>query len=578
VEKAMRALALGCIVLALGAGCGSSSSISDSTPDGSPRTGPTQVNLKITTAGNGLVRGAGADCRGSCTAPYVSGTQVHLVAVPDSGASFVAWSGACSGAGGCDLTLDADREVSATFAATPPPQGQHRLTVIVQGKGRVTSSPAGLDCDSSACSADFPSDTSVSLSAIAGSGFSFSGWGTGCSGDGGCSLVLSSDATVYANFLAQAPAQVQLSASVTGPGTITGGGLDCGESTSKCVVTVAGGSTATLTASAAGGARFGGWGGGCSGTSATCELTLRSDVRVTAEFRSEVLALAPNDGTNVPRITLNSTRVFWSRFVNGSFSIWSIPKNGGDAVRVAAGSAGALVADEAYLYWTDGSSIYSTPVGGGQVALLFTASSVGRLALDEVGALYWTGAGGNDGGVFRMQDRVATLLAKGENPAGAVAVDATHLYFTAWDGRGFLRRVRRGGGAVEQVLSCGSGCYPQAVRVDPQYIYFRSWKTPCDSASGQVQAVSKADFTVRSLSDGNGTNNCAYDLEVDVNASVVYWNWTSGTAPYGIFRANASGNGFATIDSGNDFTWPTVRVDDVAVYYWRAGAIIRRLK
>jgi hypothetical protein len=109
VEEAMRALVLGCMVVALGAGCGSTSG------GGSPRTGPTQVNLKITTAGNGLVRGAGADCRGSCTASYVSGTQVHLVAVADSGSSFVAWAGACSGTGGCDLTLDADRDVSATL-------------------------------------------------------------------------------------------------------------------------------------------------------------------------------------------------------------------------------------------------------------------------------------------------------------------------------------------------------------------------------------------------------------------------------------------------------------------------------
>ncbi len=36
--------------------------------------------------------------------------QVHLVAVPDTGAVFVGWAGACSGTGGCDLTLDAHRD------------------------------------------------------------------------------------------------------------------------------------------------------------------------------------------------------------------------------------------------------------------------------------------------------------------------------------------------------------------------------------------------------------------------------------------------------------------------------------
>src|SRR5256885_16580899 len=55
VGEAMRALILGSLALACGVSCGSS------TPDGgSARTSPTQVNLTITTAGNGLGRGAGA--------------------------------------------------------------------------------------------------------------------------------------------------------------------------------------------------------------------------------------------------------------------------------------------------------------------------------------------------------------------------------------------------------------------------------------------------------------------------------------------------------------------------------------
>src|ERR1700682_4778917 len=130
---------LACAAIGLSAACGSSSS------DGSGGTVPTQVNLRLTTTGNGLARGASADCRGSCTSKYALGSQVHLLAVPDSGATFVGWAGACSGIGASHLTLDADRDVSATFAAAPPPQEKRRLTVIVQGKGRVISSPAGID-------------------------------------------------------------------------------------------------------------------------------------------------------------------------------------------------------------------------------------------------------------------------------------------------------------------------------------------------------------------------------------------------------------------------------------------------
>jgi len=557
--------------------CGSSNG-------GSGDRNPSQATLRLTTSGSGLVRGAGADCRGNCSAQYVSGSQVHLVAVPDPGAVFVGWAGACSGTGGCDLTLDADRDVSATFAAaTPPPRGQYRLTVWVQGKGRVTSSPAGIDCETSSCSADFASGTTVTLTPAPASGYGFAGWGTDCSGAGGCTLSVSKDATVYANFVAQAPpppALVHLTAAVSGPGTVTG--LDCGESTTKCDVTVPGGSTVTLTASAGGGTRFTGWGGACSGASSTCKLTLQSDTKVTAEFQSEVLALAPNDGTNGTTIALNSTHLFWSRYTgSGSSGIWAVPKKGGDAVRVATGYAYAMVADDAYLYWTDTSNLYSTPVGGGQVALLFSANYIGKLALDETGALYWTvsaNSGANSGSVHRMQDRADTVLAKEQNPQGAVAVDANHLYFTDYgsDG-GSIRRVPRQGGALERVLYCGTGCYPQAVRLDAQNVYYRLAYSGSASTNAHVQVMSKTDFKVRDLSSGNGTGG-SYSLDLDVNASVAYWNWTGGTAPYGIFRGNADGTEFHAVDTSNDSSWLALRVDDLAVYYWHSGAVIRRLK
>jgi len=559
--------------------CGSSNG-------GSGDRNPSQATLRLTTSGSGLVRGAGADCRGNCSAQYVSGSQVHLVAVPDPGAVFVGWAGACSGTGGCDLTLDADRDVSATFAAaTPPPRGQYRLTVWVQGKGRVTSSPAGIDCETSSCSADFASGTTVTLTPAPASGYGFAGWGTDCSGAGGCTLSVSKDATVYANFVAQAPpppALVHLTAAVSGPGTVTGAGLDCGESTTKCDVTVPGGSTVTLTASAGGGTRFTGWGGACSGASSTCKLTLQSDTKVTAEFQSEVLALAPNDGTNGTTIALNSTHLFWSRYTgSGSSGIWAVPKKGGDAVRVATGYAYAMVADDAYLYWTDTSNLYSTPVGGGQVALLFSANYIGKLALDETGALYWTvsaNSGANSGSVHRMQDRADTVLAKEQNPQGAVAVDANHLYFTDYgsDG-GSIRRVPRQGGALERVLYCGTGCYPQAVRLDAQNVYYRLAYSGSASTNAHVQVMSKTDFKVRDLSSGNGTGG-SYSLDLDVNASVAYWNWTGGTAPYGIFRGNADGTEFHAVDTSNDSSWLALRVDDLAVYYWHSGAVIRRLK
>ena len=572
----MRALILACGATSLALACGSGSK-----DDNSGKTIPAQSNLTITTTGRGLVRGAGTDCRGSCRAQIAVGSPVHLVAVPDSGAFFVGWAGSCGGTGACDLMLDVDRDVSATFGDVPPPPppGKHGLVVVVQGKGRVTSSPAGIDCVSGSCNAQFDSGASVTLTAAPAAGFSFSGWGSDCSGPGTCTLTLSKDATVFASFIAQPPpppVQVHLTVSVKGPGAVTGAGLNCGESVFTCDVMVATGTTVTLTANPAGATRFSGWGGACSGTSTTCGLTLQSDTTVTAEFQSEVLVLAPNDGTNFTEIALNSTHLFWMRFLSGSSGIWSVPKNGGDFVNVTGGRATAIVADDGFLYWTDGSNLYSTPVaGGGEVALLATGSGIGDLALDELGALYWVDGqfrGGNVGTVHRMQSRADSVLATGENTTGPVAVDATHVYYGV---DGSVRRVPRAGGMAETIFSCDSiRCTPVAVRADPRFVYFRI-SSSTTTTTVQVLAWRKADRSVRVISGGNANG---LGTELDANGSVVYWNSSGGSPPFGIFQVNSDGTGFAPVDTSNDPEWRAVRVDDVAVYYWHAGAIIRRLK
>jgi hypothetical protein len=530
------------------------------------------VTLRVTTSGNGLVRGTGSDCRLSCSAVYPAGSQVHLVAVPDAGATFTGWDGACGGAGSCDLTLDKDKDVSAAFSGSGA--GNKRLTAIVQGKGRVTSSPAGIDCDSATCGADFPDGTSVSLTATPAGGFSFGSWGGACTGTAGCSVTLSSDTAVFASFVAlppPPPAQVHLMTTVTGPGTVSGGGLECGEFSTICDVTVAGGTAVTLIAKPAGGTRFSGWGGACTGTTPSCQLTLAADTKVTAEFQSEVLVLAANDGTNITVLASSSTRLFWPRWMSAGSAIWSVPKNGGDPLRVVGGTASAIVADDAYLYWTDQYSLYSAPVGGGQVAQLASGYPIGKLALDETGSLYWTvGAGNALGSVHRMQNRADQVLAADQHPTGGIAVDSQYVYFTDYDGKGSVRRIPRKGGAVESLVACNESCFPAAVRVDAQNVYYRD-------QTGDVAVRSKADGSVGVISGPNGTGYM-YNPDLEVNAGVVYWNWTGGNAPYGIFRANADGTGFAAVDSSNETSWYALRVDDQAVYYFHGGAIIRRLK
>jgi hypothetical protein len=67
--------------------------------------------------------------------------------------------------------------------------------------GVIVSAPAGINCGST-CSAAFPANSSVSLTATPISGKQFIGWASGCTTTSGltCNVTLNSDVTVSASF------------------------------------------------------------------------------------------------------------------------------------------------------------------------------------------------------------------------------------------------------------------------------------------------------------------------------------------------------------------------------------------
>jgi len=148
--------------------------------------------------GNGAVTmtqpATGFSCASSCTATLDNGLQIVLTGQPDKSSRLVRWEGACSGAGACDLTMDASKSVTAVFGPA-----LLTLTVSVTGKGRVTSSPAGISC-TSRCSHKYQGGKTVHLSAKASKGFRFAGWSGACHGTGACNLTLSQDRSARAAF------------------------------------------------------------------------------------------------------------------------------------------------------------------------------------------------------------------------------------------------------------------------------------------------------------------------------------------------------------------------------------------
>jgi Divergent InlB B-repeat domain len=171
-----------------------------------------------------------------------------------------------------------------TSAATGPKIGDYRLAVTVEGSGAVASSPLAIACGKN-CAATFIADTSVKLTAMPGTGYTFAGWsGDGCSGlVNTCSVVMSQARNVTARF--EAGAYV-LSVSKSGNGTVVSSpaGINCG---SDCSGSYAKGSSVSLAATPAAGYVFSGWSGACSGSGA-CTVSMSSSKSVSANFTSSV--------------------------------------------------------------------------------------------------------------------------------------------------------------------------------------------------------------------------------------------------------------------------------------------------
>lgn len=91
-------------------------------------------------------------------------------------------------------------------------KAQHTLSVILSGGGigKVTSSPAGIDCGT-VCSAGFGAGTTVTLTAAPDPNSTFNGWsGGGCSGtQTTCVVTLNAATTVTASFKANATGAYQ---------------------------------------------------------------------------------------------------------------------------------------------------------------------------------------------------------------------------------------------------------------------------------------------------------------------------------------------------------------------------------
>lgn len=255
--------------------------------------GPFDLDVTLGGTGTGSVVSApsGINCGVDCSQSYTGGTMVTLIATATAPA-VVQWGGACAGTSAddaCVIDMTQPRAVTANFIIPI-----YTLTVDYSGAGRgaVTSDDGLLDCDGTGiCAVGYEVGSTVSLSAMAGFASAFSGWSMDCAGTGDCELTMDEDKTVGVTFDDSDEVSMLISRAGTGSGTVTSApaGIDCG---TTCSAVFEPGDEITLTAAASAGSTFMGWSGDCTGTGATCTLTMSAARSVTAVFNANVYTLS----------------------------------------------------------------------------------------------------------------------------------------------------------------------------------------------------------------------------------------------------------------------------------------------
>jgi len=238
----------------------------------------------------------GIDCGSDCERAFVSQTLVRLTPTPISGSVFLGWDGDCVGLNECELTMNSTKAVSARFAR------KYRVTVNKTGVrgGTILSTPAGISCGS-VCDNEFAIGGSVALVAVPDPGAKFIQWSGDCTGSAECTLDMTQDRQVTAEFGVQYVG-VSVTKQGVGQGTVVSmpAGIDCG---TDCQESFPINSLLTVTASAGPESEFVEWLGACGGTNSTCTISLSSTVSIFAEFSRRYPLSISLGGAGTGRVT-----------------------------------------------------------------------------------------------------------------------------------------------------------------------------------------------------------------------------------------------------------------------------------
>ncbi|HEX6752140.1 MAG TPA: hypothetical protein VF093_00940 [Solirubrobacterales bacterium] len=276
-----------------------------------------------------------------CDPEYEAGTELSLIAVPDSGFEFDGYSAGTGSAAGCStspctFTINANSTVTATFSPEGPTESTLTVTNAGTGSGTVQCKFNGGSAE--ACNGSKPNGTTVEVIATANSGSEFAGFSSGtgsassCS-TSPCSFTLNANSAVTATFTL-----IPRTLSVTTAGTGTGE-VKCkfnGGSAGACTSPQPNGTTVEIIATANAGSTFAGFSGGtgsaASCSTSPCSFTITANSAVTATFNLE----APTESTLTITPAGTGTGTIQCKFNGGSAGACTSPQPNGTTVEIIA--------------------------------------------------------------------------------------------------------------------------------------------------------------------------------------------------------------------------------------------------
>jgi uncharacterized repeat protein (TIGR02543 family) len=269
------------------------------------------------------------------TTPYTktglaNGASVSLTAPTVTGYTFTGWTGAVTSSNATvPLTMDADKTVTANYTVVP-----RTLTVNSSGTAGVAiTSSTGHGGTTPYAKAGIANGASVSLTAPAVNGYTFTGWtGAVTSPNATVPLTMDADKTVTANYVVITRTLTVNSSAASGVAITSTTGQ--GGTTPYTKTGLADGASVSLTAPAVTGYTFTGWTGAVTSSNVTIPLTMDADKTVTANYTytdvtapTVTLASVAPDQTNVSPIPFTAT---FSESVTG-FALGDITVTNGTA-------------------------------------------------------------------------------------------------------------------------------------------------------------------------------------------------------------------------------------------------------